>query len=94
MLRSFSWDGKKAAGNLRKHGVSFEEAASAFADSFSKRKYDPEHSFAEDRFLLVGMSERNRLLLVAHVERGDNEYRLISARLASRRERNWYEENE
>ena len=90
MLR-FVWDREKAAANLRKHGVDFEEAATAFGDPLSITIPDPDHSVGEERWLLVGHSGAGRLLVVAHTERGD-EIRLINARLATRRERDTYEE--
>lgn len=90
----FSWDPRKAAGNARKHGVSFQEAATAFADPLSLTVPDPDHSRAEARFLLVGLSDRHRLLVVTHVERDDDLVRLLSARLATRRERRRYEEGD
>jgi uncharacterized protein len=91
MAPRFGWDPRKAAANRRKHRVSFEEASTAFADRLSVTIADPDHSRNEDRFVLIGLSEVDRLLVVSHVERGD-EIRLISARLASRRERRVYEE--
>lgn len=91
MALRFSWDLRKAAGNERKHEVTFEEAVTAFGDSLSITIPDPDHSAAERRFLLLGISALNRLLVVAHVERGDDT-RIISARLATRRERFKYEE--
>jgi uncharacterized DUF497 family protein len=92
MALRFTWDPAKAAANLRKHGVGFPEAATAFADPWSATVSDPDHSASESRFILVGRSARQRLLVVAHVERGDT-LRLISARLATRRERRRYEED-
>lgn len=92
MALRFGWDPRKAAANRRKHRVSFEEAATAFGDRLSVTIRDPDHSTNEDRFILVGLSEADRLLVVSHVERGD-EIRLISARLATRRERRVYEED-
>jgi uncharacterized protein len=89
----FSWDLRKAAANRRKHGVTFEEAATAFADRLSLTVPDPDHSEDEERFVLLGLSITRRLLVVSHVERGD-EIRLISARPANRRERLEYEEND
>jgi uncharacterized DUF497 family protein len=65
----FDWDERKAAANLRKHGVSFEEAASAFGDPLSLTIPDPEHSQNEERCILLGISERARLVVVAHTER-------------------------
>ena len=91
MAIRFTWDRRKAASNRRKHGVSFEEAATAFGDSLSLTIPDPAHSADEERFLLLGQSAAGRLVVVAHLDRGD-EIRLISARPASRRERTDYEE--
>jgi uncharacterized DUF497 family protein len=91
MSLQFTWDPQKAATNLRKHKVSFPEAATAFADPLSLTIPDPDHSVGEERFILIGQSERRRLVVVVHVERGDL-IRLISARLATRRERKTYEE--
>ena len=87
----FSWDSRKAASNLRKHGVSFEEAVTAFGDPLSLTIPDPLHSESEDRFVLLGLSANSRLLVVVHAERDDDDIRIISARLASRRERIQYE---
>jgi uncharacterized DUF497 family protein len=92
MALRFTWDPRKAAANKRKHGIDFAEAATAFADPLSLTIPDPDHSEAEDRFLLVGLSVRERLLVVVHVERAADEIRLISARRATRRERAQYEE--
>ena len=91
MSTYFSWDSRKAAANLRKHGVSFAEAATAFADPLSMTVPDPDHSTAEQRFVLIGLSRLGRLLVVAHADRGD-EIRIISARSATRPERVNYEE--
>jgi uncharacterized DUF497 family protein len=93
MQLRFAWDPRKAASNARKHGVSFQEAATAFADPLSLTVPDPDHSGAEARFLLVGLSNRHRLVVVTHVERDDDLVRLINARLATRRERRQYEED-
>ena len=92
MALRFSWDPRKAASNLRKHGVSFEEAVTAFGDPLSLTIPDPLHSESEDRFVLLGLSANSRLLVVVHAERGDDDIRIISARLATRRERIQYEE--
>ena len=89
----FEWDEKKAAANLRKHGVSFEEAASAFGDPLSLTIPDPEHSGDEERSVLLRMTERDRLVVVAHTEQADT-VRLISARLATPAERRDYEERQ
>jgi uncharacterized DUF497 family protein len=91
MSLQFTWDPPKAASNLRRHKVGFPEAATAFANPLSLTIPDPDHSVGEERFLLIGQSERRRLVVVAHVERGDL-IRIISARPATRRERKTYEE--
>jgi uncharacterized DUF497 family protein len=88
---TFEWDGNKAKANIAKHGVSFEEASTAFADAQSLTIADPLHSKIEDRYVTLGASYRGRLLVVVHTERGDD-IRIISARPASRRERLTYEE--
>lgn len=87
----FTWDPKKAEPNVKKHRIGFLEAATAFADPLSITIPDPDHSTGEERFLLIGESERGRLLVVAQLERGDV-IRIISARLPTRSERNSYEE--
>ena len=92
MALTFEWDDRKAKGNLKKHGVSFEEAATAFGDERSITIYDPDHSTVEeDRYMLLGLSHRNRLLVVVHVARKDN-MRVISARQGTVNERKTYEE--
>ena len=68
MALTFEWDQKKASSNLRKHGVSFKEAATAFGDPLSLTIPDPDHSIGEDRFVLIGESQKERLLAVAHTE--------------------------
>ncbi len=88
---TFEWDENKAKQNLKKHGVSFEEAATAFGDSLSRTIADPLHSEDEDRFVILGESHGRRLVVVVFTERGEN-IRIISARRASRRERKNYEE--
>lgn len=87
----FEWDDNKAASNLSKHNVSFEEAKSVFADPLYVDFYDPDHSEDEERFLIVGESNRRRLLIVSYTERG-KVIRLISAREVTRAEREAYEE--
>jgi uncharacterized protein len=87
----FEWDADKATANLRKHGVSFDEAVTAFGDPLSVLLTDPDHSAGEERYLVMGMSTQGRLLVVAFVERPPRT-RIISARLATRRERHDYEE--
>ena len=91
MAYEFEWDSEKAAENIRKHGVSFDEAVTAFGDPLSILLPDPDHSVGEERYLVMGMSTQNRLLVVAFVERPPRT-RIISARLATRRERHDYEE--
>ena len=91
MSVTFEWDGAKALENIRRHGVDFEEASSAFFDSLSLTVPDPEHSEDEERCVLVGQSNNNRLLVVVHLDWGDR-IRIISARTASRYERRDYEE--
>ncbi|HEX7176219.1 MAG TPA: BrnT family toxin [Pyrinomonadaceae bacterium] len=86
----FQWDENKATGNLAKHGVSFEEAATIFGDSLSDTFNDPDHSAEEQRFIIIGMSERGRLLAVVHTDE-DEVVRIISARELTRREREVYE---
>lgn len=85
------WDGNKAASNLSKHGVSFDEARTVFDDTFYIDFYDPDHSYDEQRYIIVGQSVQSRLLVVSYTERG-NVIRLISARRATRKERETYEE--
>lgn len=88
----FEWDPRKAAANLRKHGVSFSEAQAVFADEHGLIIDDPEHSAEEDRFILLGMSATSRLLVVVHCYRAsDLVIRVISARKADRTERQQYE---
>ncbi|MBM4278535.1 MAG: BrnT family toxin [Deltaproteobacteria bacterium] len=91
MLR-FEWDPIKAKQNLEIHGVSFDEASTAFRDTLSLTIYDPLHSEEEDRFALIGNSHKGRLLVVIHTERR-NSIRLISARKATKKEKVQYEEN-
>lgn len=87
----FGWEPAKAASNLKKHGVSFEEARSVFHDEFAIQFYDETHSATEDRFLMLGMSSQARLLLVCHCERsGGGVIRIISARKATRKESAFY----
>lgn len=88
----FQWDKEKAATNLAKHGVPFEEAKTVFDDPLYIDFYDPDHSDNEHRYIMIGMSAQNRLLLVAYTERSDV-IRLISAREATRTERKNYEQD-
>lgn len=85
------WDDRKAAVNARKHGVTFEEAASVLEHTLSMTFRDPDHSLDEARFLTIGLSSSGRILMVAHTDRVDA-VRLISARRATRGERRFYEE--
>ena len=91
MSLTFEWNERKAASNAAKHGLQFDEASTVFADPLSLTIPDPAHSQEEDRFVTVGSSYRGKLLVDVHTERGDN-IRIISARLANRRERRVYEE--
>jgi uncharacterized DUF497 family protein len=86
----FEWNASKAAANLRKHKVSFDEAASMFFDPLSATGDDPDHSIEERRFVTFGVSASGRVLVVSHMDRGDA-IRIITARLATRAERNIYE---
>ena len=87
----FDWDERKAAANLKKHGVSFEEAKSVFYDERAKLIDDPDHSGDEDRFVLLGLSSNLRVLVVCHCYRTEeNVIRIISARKAAARERETY----
>jgi uncharacterized DUF497 family protein len=89
----FEWDPRKDAANQRKHGVSFTEAESVFADEHGLLLDDPDHSTVEDRFILLGLSARFRVLVVVHAYRAaDDLIRIISARRATRTERTRYEE--
>ena len=84
---SFEWDEAKNTANKRKHGVSFEEAQTVFLDERSVRYFDPDHSADEDRFLMLGMSWKLRVLIVCHCFRVDDSLiRIISARKADRKE--------
>ena len=91
MSLAFEWDDNKAKQNLKKHGVSFEEASTVFGDPLARTIPDPLHSGEEDRFVHLGESRRRRLLVVVFTERGDK-IRIISARVATRRERKNHEE--
>ena len=88
---TFEWDRKKAESNVRKHGVTFDEASTVFGDPLALLMPDPDHSFAGERYVLPGRSKQQRLLVVAFAERPPDT-RLISARPATRQERRLYEE--
>ncbi len=87
----FEWDPVKAAQNLKNHGVSFEEGSTVFGDLLALNMPDPDHSSFEDRFLLLGLSHHQHLLVVSYTERGPRT-RIISVRKATRHERSEYEE--
>ena len=86
----FEWDEEKAEENLRKHGVTFKEACTVFGDWNELTYYDPDHSVYEERFLTLGMTSGGKILVVVHTSRGER-IRLISARKATKPERNNYE---
>ena len=92
MAYSFEWDPNKAASNLKDHGVSFDEAATVFGDILALNMPDPDHSEGEQRFLVLGMSRDSRLVVVSYAERPPRT-RIISARLATGREKRKYENN-
>ena len=91
MPLEFEWDHEKAKTNRKKHGVTFEEAATVFADPLALTIPDPDHSEDEDRYITVGESTQRRIVVVSAVDRNDI-IRIISARIANRRERRQYEE--
>ncbi|MCZ8038210.1 MAG: BrnT family toxin [Microcystis wesenbergii TW10] len=86
----FQWDQDKANNNITKHSISFEEAVTVFGDPLAVTILDPDHSVGEFRFLTIGQSKSQKLLVISHTER-ENEIRLISGRLASKQERKNYE---
>lgn len=87
----FDWDSKKAATNLRKHGVSFDEAATVFLDPHAVSGHDPDHSIGEERYITFGYSRLGRLLAVCHTYR-PGRIRIVNARRVTRSERKLYEE--
>lgn len=91
MKPNFEWDSKKEEKNIVKHDVSFEEASSVFDDALFITFLDEEHSIGEDRYITIGLSEKGRLLMVAHADRNDR-IRIISARKATRDEEKFYQE--
>jgi len=93
MAYRFEWDPAKGASNLSKHGISFEEAITAFGDPLSLLWPDPSHSLGEERYFVMGVSDNQRLLVIAFADR-ELRTRIISARLATRSERRRYEEAE
>jgi len=87
----FEWDRRKAKSNLKKHDISFQEAATVFGDALAITFDDPDHSVNEHRFLTFGLSRTGKAIIVSHTER-DKSMRIISARLMTKRERKIYEE--
>jgi uncharacterized protein len=94
MAVSFEWDLDKAQANLKKHKVSFDEAATVFDDPLARTYDDEGHSIEEARELILGHSHLNRLVFVSFTERGRDRIRIISARLPTKRERRSYEESQ
>ena len=92
-MLTFEWDPQKAESNNEKHGISFEEASTVFRDPLSLTIDDPLHSTGEVRMVQIGISHKNRLLVVVHTER-ENNIRIISARKATKKERDNYESSE
>lgn len=86
----FIWHNDKSKTNVKKHGVSFDEAKSVFLDEFARLEHDPDHSIYEDRFVLLGVSSLLRLLVVIHVEIEEDIIRIISARKATKKEGQQY----
>ncbi|MBF0236042.1 MAG: BrnT family toxin [Desulfamplus sp.] len=89
----FEWAPPKAEQNIKKHGISFNEAITVFSDPLSVTFDDPDHSFGEKRYIIIGTSTLGKLLFVSHAER-DNGIRIISARRVTRKERKSYEQYE
>ena len=91
MSFKFEWDDDKATKNLIKHGINFSEAKTVFFDDYARIKSDPDHSIVENRFIIEGMSNKNRLLVVSFTDR-DDKIRIINARKSTNKERKLYEE--
>ena len=89
----FEWDTDKAIANLKRHKVSFQEASTVFGDTLSITIVDPDHSVGEQRYIIIGSSYMERILMVSHTDRGER-IRIISARELTRKERKAYEEGE
>lgn len=89
----FEWNSDKADKNLKKHSVSFQEAATVFGDALSLTFPDPDHSIGESRYVTIGLSRYGRLLVVSHTHR-DERIRILIAREATRQEQRFYEEGE
>ncbi len=92
MALTFEWDARKAAANVAKHGVTFDEALTVFADPLGRLTVDMSHTVAEDRLVILGRSSAGRFLAVMFTDRGTERIRLVSARRATRHERIQYEE--
>ena len=90
---TFEWDSQKEKVNIRKHSVDFIEASTCFTDPLKIEVYDDEHSVSEDRFILFGISSKGRLLAVCYVERNHVRIRIITARIATKKERNFYNQS-
>ncbi|MCP4408729.1 MAG: BrnT family toxin [Gammaproteobacteria bacterium] len=88
---TFEWDEKKSASNLKKHGIGFDEAQTVFSDELGRLMPDPDHSEGEERFILMGMSIKHRILVICHCEISTDIIRIISARKAEKFERKQYE---
>jgi uncharacterized DUF497 family protein len=91
MSLEFEWDEKKAEENLEKHAIGFDEAKTVFNDSLSITIYDPDHSINEHRYIDIGLSSKDRLIVVSYSERGQK-IRIISCRKATKKEQRAYEE--
>jgi uncharacterized protein len=91
MFIRFEWHEAKAKSNLKKHGITFEEAQSVFFDEYARIKPDPDHSILESRFIIQGYSSTNKLVVISFTERNET-IRIINARKATKKERKHYEE--
>ena len=91
MKRHFEWDDEKARTNLQKHGIGFDEASTIFDDPLFITALDDEHSIDEERYITIGLSSKQRILMVAHTERNEN-IRIISSRKATKNEEKFYAE--
>lgn len=91
-LMEFEWDDRKARRNVKKHGLSFQDAAMVFGDPLALTFHDPDHSDDEDRYLTYGCNRQGKYVVVSHTDRG-NRIRILSARFMTRRERQFYEED-
>ena len=91
MSLRFEWDSKKAQSNRKRHGITFEESSTIFGDPLSITVHDPAHSIGKDRFITIGTSVNDKLIVVVHTDRNDI-IRIISARKATKNERRQYEQ--